>query len=414
MLLIGIAVALAQVPAGGQPPPPTTPPGTVPPTLAPATPLTPPAPRYPSAVGGKSLSEWLKELGESKDGAVRELAVKALTAFGPDAREPALKPLLRACREDADPGVRVNAILTLGAIGANTKEEAKQIVDALVLAINNASLGGVIRLHAARSLANYGHFPEQSNDAIPTLANIARDPSWETRKTVAYALGRVGGPTKDKPDPKPLPPGVRPPPVDPKTGPNPAAMKALLGMLGDSSATVRLEVVEALVVLGPPAVNPEQYSAAVTPYMLAIGERTKAEKDKAVQVWLLMLAMRLDGTQFTDANIGKLVEMGRSAEADVTCQALAALSLLDERARPLAMPFARDMLKHAEPVVVGAAASYLGGAGAAAKPYLPDLEAAKAAAKDEMLKYAIGVTVDAINGRKPPTPGTPPAAAPKK
>lgn len=403
MLFIGIAVALAPIAVGGQPPPPlTSPPAVVPPSLAPAPPPASLAPRYPTTVGGKSLSEWIKELVESKDGAIRELAVKALPAFGPDAREPALKPLLRACRDDSDPGVRVNAILTLGAIGANTKEEAKQIVDALALAINNASLGGVIRLHATRAIANYGHFPEQANDAIPTLANIAKDPCWETRKNVAYALGRVGGPTKDKPESKPLPPGVRPPPVDPKTGPNPAAMKVLLGMLGDSSATVRIEVVQSLVILGPMAVNPDQYSAAVAPYMAAIGERTKAEKDKSVQVWLLMLAMRLDGYQFTDASIGKIVEFGRGPDGDVTCQALAALSVLDVKAQPIAMPFARDMLRHAEPVVVGAAAAYLGGAGTAAKPYLPDLELAKSGTKDEMLKYSISNAIDAINGRKPP------------
>lgn len=428
MLMWIAAMALAQPPAGSQPPVGTPPPVTQPPSgtqppppdPVPSKPLSAIVPAdskkttYPTQVAGKTLPEWLKELGESKDGAVRELAVKALPAFGPVAREPALRPLLKACREDSDPGVRVNAILTLGAIGANNKDEAKLIIDALMIAINNASVGGVIRLHAARAIANYGSFPEQADNAIPTLVNIARDPSWETRKSIAYALGRIGGPTRPKPEAKPLPPGVLPPPVDPKTGPNPAALKALLAMLGDASATVRLEVVESMVALGPPAVSLEHYSATVTPYMSAILDRTKNEKDKSVLVWLHMLSMRLDGNLFNDATIGKIVDLGRGIDPDATCQALSSLSLLGEKAVPLALPFAREMLRHNESVVVAAAANYLGSAGsipglpvtiaATVKASLPDLERAKTETKDDMLKQVITNAVDAINGKKPTDP----------
>ena len=426
MLIWIAAIALAQPPAGLPPPAGTTPPaGTQPPPGAPPTtpdpvpskplsaivPPEPKKPTYPTQVGGKTLAEWIKDLNESKDGAARELAVKAIPAFGPSAREPSLRPLLKACREDNDPGVRVNAILTLGAVGANNKEEAKLIIDVLMIAINNASVGGVIRLHATRAIANYAHYPEQANDAISTLANIAKDPSWETRKSIAYALGRVGGPTRTAPETKPLPPGVRPAPVDPKTGPNSAALKALLTMLGDSSATVRLEVVESMVALGPPAVSLEQYSATVTPYMMAILDRTKNEKDKSVLVWLHVLSMRLDGNLFNDATIGKIVDLGRGNDPDATCQALSSLSLLGEKAVPLALPFAREMLRHAEPVVVASAAGYLGSAasisgsvGATVKASLPDLERAKAETKDEMLKQVITIAVDAINGKKPIDP----------
>jgi HEAT repeat protein len=428
-MLIWIAVvAMAQPPAGTQPPvgtpPPVTqpPPGTQPPppdpipsqSLTPTVPTETKKATYPSQVGGKTLPEWLKELGESKDGAARELAVKTLPAFGPAAREPALRPLLKACREDSDPGVRVNAILTLGAMGANNKEEAKMIIDALIIAINQGSVGGMVRLHATRAIANYGSFPEQADNAIPTLVNIAKDPSWETRKSIAYALGRIGGPTRKSPEAKPLPPGALPPPVDPKTGPNPAALKALLAMLGDASATVRLEVVESMVSLGPPAVSIEQYSATVTPYMTAILDRTKNEKDKSVLVWLHMLSMRLDGNLFNDTTIGKIVELGRGNDPDATVQALSSLSLLSEKAVPQALPFAREMLRHSEPVVVAAAAGYIGSAAgitglpatvtASVKATLPELERAKSETKDEMLKQVITSTVDAINGKKPPNP----------
>ena len=335
------------------------------------------------------------------------MAIKAIPYFGPNAREPSIKPLLKACREDGDPGVRVNAILTLGAIGANNKEEAKVIVDALKIAINNGANGGVIRLHASRAIGNFGMYPEQANDAISTLSNIVKDPSWETRKSVAYALGRIGGATKPKPDPKPLPPGVPPPPVDPKTGPDPLVIKILQGMLGDSSATVRLEVVESLVLLGPPAVSLDKYSTMVTPIMNSILDRTKNEKDKSVLVWLHMLVMRYDGNAFNDQTIGKVVDIGRGNEPDATIQSLTALSLLGEKAHNQAIPFARDMLRHAEPLVIAAAANYLGGTKSAAKIVIPQMEAAKAGTKDEMLKYILTTAIDLANGKAPNMPMSP-------
>jgi HEAT repeat protein len=385
-----LAVALAQAPAAPQPP--------VPPAASPSQPA---QPKYPSTVGGRTLAEWLKELNESKDGAVREFAVKALPQFGPIAREPSLKPLIKAVREDGDPGVRVNAIITLGAIGANNKDEAKQIVDALKLAINNAALGGVVRLHASRAIAGLGNYPEQANEAIATLVNIAKDPSWETRKSIAYALGQIGGPTKPKVEVK-VQPGQKLPDVDPKTGPNQAALKALLGMLGDSSATVRMQVVESLTLLGPPAVNPEQYSTVVTPYMAAIAERTKSEKDKSILIWLQMLTMRLDGNQFNETTMGKIVEHAKDADLEVQIQALSALGLLGEKSMPVGLPLARDLLRSPEIPVVVAAAQYIAGLGTIAKPALSDLEQAKTAAKEEWLKKGLESAIDVLNGKKPP------------
>jgi hypothetical protein len=287
-------------------------------------------------------------------------------------------------------------------IGANNKDEAKQIIEALRLAINNAALGSVIRLHATKAIANYGNFPEQANDAIGTITGISKDPSWETRKSVAFTLGQIGGPVKTKVEPKmPLPTGARPPDVDPKSGPNQAAMKALLGMLNDQSAAVRLQVVESLTLLGPPAVSPENYSAVVTPYMTAIAERTKSEKDKCILIWLQMLTMRLDGNQFNDATMTKIVEYAKGPEIEPQLEALQSLSLLGEKSLSVGYPFAASLLKSSEPSVVVASAQYLATMGVAAKQALPDLEQAKSVSKDETLKTLLGNTIDILNGKKP-------------
>lgn len=407
--LITLVLALTQPPAapGTQPPgsPPAKPvlPGEVPLPAQPGMPAAPAAsmPQFPSTIGGRSLADWLKELtSNNPDAAVREMAVKLLPQFGPAAREPALKVLLKLTREDPDPGVRVNAILTLGMIGANTKEEAKLIIDALKMAINNSSIGGVIRLHATRAIASYGNYPEQANDTITTLVGIAKDPSWETRKSVAYALGQIGGPTRQKTESK-APMGQRPPDVDPKTGPNQAALKGLLGMLNDNSATVRLQVVESMTLLGPPAVNPEQYSTVVTPYMNAIAERTKSEKDKSILIWLQMLSMRLDGNQFNDTTIAKIVDYGKGPEIEAQIQAFSALSILGEKSMPVGLPFAQQMLKNPEPTVSVAAMQYIASLGTVAKQALPDLEQAKNASKDEWMKIMLTNTIDVLNGKKP-------------
>jgi HEAT repeat protein len=398
-----LCVCGLQPPGTTMPQPPTPP---VSPPVIPAMPATPgqpakPIPSFPTTISGKTLPEWIKELNESKDGAVRELAVKTLPHFGPTAREASLKPLIRIVREDSDPGVRVNAILTLGTIGANNKDEAKQIIEALKIAINTGSLGGVIRLYSIRSIANYGIYAEQANDAIPTLVNITKDPSWEIRKSIAYALGQIGGPTKPKADVKPVALGQRLPDVDPKTGPNPAAMKALLAMLSDPSATVRLEVIESLTLLGPPAVNPDQYSTIVTPYMTAIAERTKAEKDHSILIWLQMLTMRLDGNQFNDTTMMKIIEHAKAGDADTQIQALSALSILGEKSLVVGLPFAREMLRHQEPVMKLAASQYIGTLGTIAKQALPDLEEIKKDAKDEILKKSLEQSIEILSGKKP-------------
>ncbi|MFO0934888.1 MAG: HEAT repeat domain-containing protein [Gemmataceae bacterium] len=427
MFLILLAT-LFQLPPAGQLP--TTPPATTgkqPPATTPEPKPSPlggafapeqqTKPQYPNQIGGKSHGEWIKELGESKDAAVRENAVKVLPLFGPSARDTSIRPLVKAAREDIDPGVRVNAILSLGMVGANSKEEARVIIEALRISILNSPPGGIVRLHATRAIAYYGgNFPDQANDAIGTLRDIAKDISWETRKTVAFALGRIGGPTKEKPketktESRPILPGTPPPPVDPKTGPEPSAIKILISMMNDSSAMVRLEAVQSLVMLGPPAVSLDKYSLVIQPYMTALQDRMKQEKDKGVQIWLVMLLMRYDGNSFNEKNMQKIVELGRSAEPEATIQALTALSLLDKDGHVPAIPFARDMLTHSEPLVIAMAANYLAGTKTAGKVALPELEVAKKKAettlKDETLKAVINNAIDAINGKAPATAGNP-------
>jgi HEAT repeat protein len=169
-------------------------------------------------------------------------------------------------------------------------------------------------------------------------------------------------------------------------------------MADDASATVRLEAVQSLVLLGPPAATVADYAAAVGPTILAVQDRQKVEKDKSVQIWLIMLLMRLDGNELNPTNVGKISALINAPEPTVRAHALSALGLLGEKARP-AIPAMIDALKMPEPVCVAAAISALSALGENARTAITELEKIKAG-KDETLKKMAEDAIDVISGKK--------------
>jgi HEAT repeat protein len=397
--------AAAQPPAGAKQPPPANPPATQPtPSPLGAPPAATPnkAPSWPKEIGGKDLNAWLKELKDSKDAAVRDAAVKAIPLFGPDARRPALDPLLAALRAERDPGVRLNVIGLLGTIGAENAKEAEKIAKALALALANSGPGGPTRLHLVRALANYG---DDAAAAITEVLSVITDPSYETRRAAAFALGRLAF---NAPDPK-----------DPKKGPDLRALKGLANtMLKDSSAVVRLEAVQSMILLGPPAYkpdNPADYVAAIKPFLDPVLVQQKVEDDKGVQIWLQVLVMRYDGSQLTDLNIAKISGAINSPDPGARFHALTALAMLGEKAKP-AVPVMAAALRFDEPELVLAAVEALKALGEHARQALPELERLKAqreAAKDELGKMVTQEAIDVISGKKKPMAPPPPPMPPK-
>jgi HEAT repeat protein len=330
-----------------------------------------------------------------KDPAVRESAIKVLPVFGPDSVPLVTRPLITRAN-DEDPGVRVNAIITLGAIGARTRDEAKPIVDALKLAISNAGIGSVVRLHATKALANYGIL---ANDAIGTLISISKDSSWETRRAVAMALGRIGQvPTPGAPKPKGTDPKPKEADMD-KWSPSEKVLSTLKGIMADdSSAAVRMEAVQSLVLLGPPEVAPELYAEKVTPFYDAVKARLKNEKDKTVVIWLYMLQMRLNGADLNEETIKKVTAFLDDPLPAVRVHALTALGLMGDKARPALGGIARA-LDSSDGYVVAAAITSLAALGKTAEPVLPDLMKLTQS-KDEVLKALATEAIAIINGPK--------------
>jgi HEAT repeat protein len=350
---------------------------------------------WPPGPNGRTLPEWVRDMSD-KDPAVRETAIKVLPVFGPEAVPIVTRPLI-ARANDEDPGVRVNAIITLGAIGARTRDEAKPIVDALKLAISNAGIGSVVRLHATKALASYGIL---ANDAIGTLIGISKDTSWETRRAVAMALGRIGQvPTPGAPKPKGTDPKPKEADMD-KWSPSEKVLSTLKGMMtDDGSAAVRMEAVQSLVLLGPPdVVPPETYAEKVTPLYKTVEARLKNEKDKTVVVWLYMLQMRLNGADLNEDTIKKVTAFLDDPLPAVRVHALTALGLMGDKARPALAGIARA-LDSSDGYVVAAAITSLAALGETAKPVLPDLMKLTQS-KDEVLKALATEAIAIINGPK--------------
>ncbi len=388
-----------------QPIPGTPPamPGSPPPTSSPAPPPKAGEPKkddpkkdekkstWPKSVNGRSLGEWLADF-RSPDPTVRDSALKVIPLFGPEARKAAPKEIIRLVN-DPDPGVMINAMLILGAVGTDNKDELKAATRALTTAINKTAPGSMIRLHATRTLAAMG---TDAHDAIGAVSGIANDPSWETRQAVAAALGRLGAPVYDD---KPPPPGVYKLPAI-KRPPSTAAMSKLVyGMLKDDSAAVRMEAMQSIIVLGPPySLDKKLYPKLVAPYLVAIEQRLKSEKDDSVKIWLYVVEMMYDDRAI-DKDLRKVAEYLTASDVNLRVQALGALAVLG----PLARPVLADIitaLKDPEQAVPVAALSTLISMGSAAKYALEDLKKLEVSTKDKDLKALFGKAVKMIQEGK--------------
>jgi HEAT repeat protein len=377
--------------------PPTPPAGAPPKKDEPKKPDDPKKENWPKSVNGKSLGEWMADF-RNPDPTVRDGAIKVMPLFGPEARKTAPKELIRLIN-DPDPGVMINAMLILGAVGTDNKDELRTAAKSMASAISRTAPGSMIRLHAARTLAAMG---TDGHDAIGAVAGIASDPSWETRQAVAAALGRLGAGIFEE---KPQPPGAPYKPPTAKRQPSKTAMdKLVYALLKDDSAAVRMEAMQSMIVLGPPyTTNPAAYPALVAPYLTEINQRLKLEKDDTVKIWLYVVQMMYDDRS-VDANMKKIAEFLTAREDALKVQALGALAILGPRARPVVADITQ-CIKDPEQTVAVAALTTLVTMGGAAKFALGDLEKQLAATKDKDLKKTFEQAIKIIKeGKVEPEP----------
>ncbi len=364
-------------PANPQANPPANPPadpnkpGNPPPE--PPKPAKPDKPQeFPKEIEGKDLKWYLNQTLPTvqPDPQYREAAVRVIPAFGPDARQPAIKPLTDLLVAETDPGVQVAAITIISNMGFDVREQVKPAIRALVNVLGRTEKGSALRMYAVRSISSFGPDAVQ---AVASLRSIANDPSWETRSAIAEALGSIGGPAPPKK------PGDEP--GDPSEL---AALTLLNYSMTDSCMAVRMEAVKSLLAIGPPkGKTPAEYITKVKPYLESLEKRLDREKrkdgDKGVYVWLLLLQIMYDDRTEPE-NIKKIAGFietpdGKNA-ALIRLYAIQSLGVLGPRAKD-AVPKIIPALSYPEVPLQLTAMIALGRIGNEARAAVPKLDEIK-------------------------------------
>lgn len=317
-------------------------------------------------INGKSLDQWIK-LIEDRDPSLREQAIKTVAVLGPQGKK-AVPALIRQVRMDQnDLSPRTNAVIAIGLIIPDDPQHAKEAVAAILPLLNSQQ--GIIRFQAATTLGNLG---PAAKTATGRLAEMIRDSaSWEIRKASAYALGRVA--------------------VDEKNFADMRALRALADGIDDVSREVRVESLQGIINLGPPATQADQLALKAL-----LDKRVKADKDKLAAIWLRVALMRIDAASVNDTNFNYISAQLKAIEPPgIAADAARALGVCGPAASKQVGALI-DALKSSDVTLVTWAAWALGRIGNDAKPALPALEKLKESS-DPSIKQAVDAAIKDIN-----------------
>ena len=358
-------------------------------------------PEWPREIDGRDAKSYLKDVYDP-DPSIRVIALRTLPNFGPPVRKVSLdtkdkvtcgKALVSRMdpRQERDPGVRLAAYAAASAIGLEDEKDITEAIRLLAITVDQGYPGGQSRLQALQTLATIG---PKADSAVATIVtpNVYTDPSFETRRSLAATLGQIG--------------------IDEKTGPNVRAINCLCSQLiKDDSAAVRLEAMQALVVLGPPVVkgtapDPKTLgktidvyatdAKATEPFVKLIKARLApspkkggeapptglVEPNRQVEIWARVALMRFEPAEINAENLDGIAKYIHGTDYGAKIQALAALGMLGDvgarRIDDVVKALAAD-----DPTVVYGAVSALASMGPAGKPAIPELEKLKARGKTE-------------------------------
>jgi HEAT repeat protein len=392
--------------------------------------------KWPTEISGKDIHAWMKDM-EHTDPTIREFAARTIPQFGPAAQKGEVsKLLIKRMQAEKDPGVRGAIYNAVGQLQFENEADNKEALRLLVVAVDTGMPGGMTRLRAIQTITMFG---PKGEGAVTVLTGKALgDPSYETRRTIAHALGRVG--------------------FNEKTGPNMRALTNLADRLArDDSAAVRMEALQSLLLLGPPWAAVMKPGAKVPPPIKAqdaatiirsmrvrIGDpKTKTEakeKDKQVEIWARLVLMRFDPKEVNEENLDALANCLTDPDIGVKVQALQAISIIGQGASKKLSSVVRVLEDKTAPFPVTVASiQVLMTMGAGAKPALPNLQKmanerkkeldakkielakndkdlkliADATALDELVKLLEGA-IKHIDGAKPLSPALTPSPGDNK
>jgi HEAT repeat protein len=332
----------------------------------------PSAVNYPSQIAGKSLDQWIKEI-DDPDPSHRVLAIQTVVGFGPNAKR-AIPSLIRQVKSSIDQAPKAYAIYALKQlVPLDVQTYGREAVDALCGTGGLDNSQGTIRIQACNALATIG---PSARAAIPKLVRLIEDRlSNEVRQAAATALGRVGYDETNYAD-------VR-------------ALNALIGGIDDVSREVRLESLQSITNLGPPA-------AGSTPQILEkLERRTKTEKDNSAKIWVRVAIMRMNPSKINDANLNPIAAlMKEKGDVDIRVQAARAIGFIGSPAKAK-VPELIEALGDPEPLMQWQVLWSLARMEKDAQRALPQIEKIAADQKaDASVREAAKKAIEVITGKK--------------
>jgi HEAT repeat protein len=332
-----------------------------------------PETKWPTEINGKDINAVMKDL-EDPDPGIRLMAAGTLPQFGPAAQKEKVSKLLikrMKAEYEKDPGVRSAVFTAVGVIQFESDLDLKEAVRLLSEIVDTNTPSSMTRMNAIQTLALFGH---KGEPAITKLTGVAMtDPAFETRRSIAAALGQVG--------------------LNEKSGPNLNALKALVTLSKDASAAVRIAALQSLMNLGPPWDGVKKNAAAPLPPIDTKGaadivKAMKArigdagakppthgqEKDKHVEIWARLVVMEFDPQELNDDNLNALGQYLTGPDLDLKALALQAFGILGEGAGKRYKDVVRVMEEKGAPFpIIVTSIHTLGAMGIGAKPALPNL-----------------------------------------
>ncbi len=324
-------------------------------------------PTYPTTMGGKNLDKWIQEI-DDPDPSHRVLAIDTVLYFGPTAKK-AIPALAKQVKSSIDQAPRAHAIYALGQlVPLDVQSHGRDAIDALSFALDNNQ--GTIRIQACRSIAAIG---PAARVTVAKLVRLVEDRiSNEVRQAAAYALGRVA--------------------YDESGSPDPRALNALIGGIDDISREVRLECLQSITNLGPPA------AGGAAPIKEKLERRIKSEKDNSAKIWVRVALMRMDATKINDANLNPIAAlMKEKDDLDIRIQAARAIGFIGPQAKSK-VPELTAALQDPEALMQWQALWSLARMGKDAKSALPQIEKiANDDKADRDVREAAKKTIEEIN-----------------
>jgi hypothetical protein len=308
----------------------------------------------PTQLGGKTLKQWIAEI-KSPDPSRRENAIRTVPNLkGSEEAIPALIERLELPDPDSSP--RVNAVMALGAVRIEPRDDVSHVVAALRkrLAEDNQS---VIKFQAALVL---GRFGGKARPARNELIRATKDTaSWEIRKAAVFALTRAE--------------------ADVGEFVNSFAIEALVARLfpaNESSAMVRLEAAMSIATIGKLSIADHGKVAAA----LKVAE---SDREKMVAIWA-RVGLAVHDNRLTKEDVSALIKFLQAPELTARTHGARAIGTIAFLGNPVnekkvnlllpAVPHLINMLRKDEEELAHVAAIWaLGRIGPDAKQALPRL-----------------------------------------